>query len=317
MSYPQLYGIGIRRQAITITSFFLHSLEATYHACVVYYITIYSFADIVISPNGQLSDRTFISVILLLYTMWVMNIAVLFNTNDWTWITVAGTALSIAFTFLYTAVYSTVAKTVGFGLAGYIFTSIHFWLTFIVALGICLLPRLAITYFLRLINPTDTEIAKEIELTLKSGCITKGQVSPECISNYKTGRQSRIEDLNTLQSLSGLPNIAIKPTLSAGSIRSRIDGPQFLSPVAVTPSPLSTERSTLEITDIHHTRESFSIPHQTRALLLPSLKPRRYSLGDSFSLANVSEQHLETRRRGASLYLQKPPSGLIRPDQNE
>lgn len=282
----------MKKQAISLKSFLVHSLEAAYHAAVIYYITVSSFSDISIGVVGQISDRNIFSIIIILYTVWMMNIGILLFTSNWTWIPIIFIIISSTLTFVYAAIYSSVPKTVGYISARYIFSSWYFWLNFFLIAVVCFLPRLVLKYFLRTFFPSDTQIAQEIE---RIGEITKiypvddvdtgklkSKTSSTAPSDYLTERYCS----KRLSLKSGISEVYKRDYASSGS---------------------SQRKSTLEISDIYHTRESFHLPPLTIPILLQPPPKRRYSFG-----THVASEVAELQRRRLSFFLQKPVSEIMK-----
>ena len=272
LQYPALYGIGIRREAISWPKFLIHSLEAIYHACAVYYITIYSLSESLMLPTGQMLDRTSFSVISILYILWIANISVLMSTNTLNKISIGGVVLSNIFTIVYAFILS---ATPSFkNLIIYIFQMPSFWLTFVLAAIVCWIPRFAVGYLLRTLTPTDTQLAQEMESLVKKSGKTYAAVFPEA--------DILIESRHSDPTRAGMGG----PTLSAHSLRAQsVHFSQGRSS--------AVHKSTLEITDARTgARESFNLPDETEYLVKrnsevgpPSLPPAPKERARSF--ANV------------------------------
>lgn len=273
MSMPQLYSIGIQRQSLTWYGFLLHSFEAVYHACVIYFLTISAFSDIELLPTGELSDYTGISIIMTLYTMWVMDLSVVMNSNKITAISFAGLLLSLFFTIIYTVTFSAIPNSVGAGILSPIFSSVHFWMTFLLIAVVCAIPRMVISYTRRQFKPTDTQIAQEIEAVQRK----YKRVGLEPVTNTFSHSPTKSFEPGSRGQI-GLDGTR------RGSIKSARDA------LFSSPSLLSPDRSTLEVTDIHHTRESFFIPQDTISLILPG--ERRHSLAATTDLETILMQRV-------------------------
>lgn len=237
LTVPQLYGVGIRQEALTWTIFMADSCEGLYHACIIYFFATAAHSQVGIFQGCQLDDRYISNVVIILYTMWISNISVFLNTQSWTALPICGLIFEFVTTVGYTFILSATPTSTAYQAAPFIFASGDFWLVFLLVLVTCLLPRLVVKYCLLLWKPTDTQIAKEIE------------------PNRRGLRE--ISLLGTYHSM-------VRLTSSRASLGYR-------SPLTIrTPAMTSvvSRSSTLEVTDIRFLRESFSLPRDTGSLIL-------------------------------------------------
>lgn len=293
MKYPKLYQLGISGSAMNEMSFLAHSLEAVYHAIIIFFITTYSFADEPITSVGQLNDISILDAITFIYTMWTIDIAVFMNTYDWSWITVFGLTFSIFLTFIYTIVFSATPGLIGSKLDYLIFRSINFWLTFVLVITVCLAPRTVYFYLQRLLAPTDTQIIQECYKKLRPETVDVEVYTPEDILklpsfsvSVKSPRNNEFFDYPTSAD-HALPmdRISMERAISHDKETQReqmnvvTDNCIVVASTEQVESPamFSTERSTLEITHIRRHRESFSLPTGVVPLLISNPSIRRHS----------------------------------------
>ncbi|KAI8912623.1 hypothetical protein EDD86DRAFT_245506 [Gorgonomyces haynaldii] len=272
MIYPALYQIGVKREAINWFLFLGPSFEAIYHATVLTFFVFYGLDNVHLSASVDVLSRVPSSVVVMLMCIWTSNIAIFINTDSISMIPVGALVFSNAMSVIYAFVWDA-SDPLQTGMASAIFSSISFWLLFLLIQVVCYVPRFAISYIWRMESPTDTHIAQEID---KKGLVHPGAIAPSPIGDKTSG--------------------LLKPPSRQIS--------QYRQSISVTstdkltvPMRLPPQRSTLEVTDVHmKARDSFNIPDETKFLLFKM--SRRKTIDGS--MARQSESS-DFRRRALSM----------------
>lgn len=182
-----------------------------------------------------------------------MNFGVLFETYEWSYIPIMLIIFSISTTFIYGGIYSAVPNSLGFNVMKHMLNSSHFWLTFLLILVTCFVPRLAIGYYFTTCKPTDIQIAKELESEM----------------NHKSNGKFSLHLVNPT------PKITLQSKTSSTVCRTSVSH----GTISFRHSVLPKGESTLEITDIHHAgRDSVSLPRVTIPIILSPRLCRRSQL---------------------------------------
>jgi hypothetical protein len=195
-----------------------------------------------------------------------MNFGVIFEVYELSYIPIMLMVFSTATTFIYSSIYSAVPKSVGSNVFTQIFSSPHFWLTFHLILVACFIPRLAIGYYFRAYKPNDIQIAKELEREMNHK--TDGNFSLKVIN-------PTIDSSN--QSKTCLANHQSSAIRKSATCRPSIEKRASLGLLSIGDSVITPGESTLEITDIHHARDSASLPPVTIPIILTPQLIRRAS----------------------------------------
>ena len=167
LAVPGLYRRGIERKEWTQTKFWLYMFDGAYQSLICFFMPylLISPTQSVTGLNGQdLNAVTRLGIYVATSAVFVVNVYVLLNTYRWDWLMVLLTAISILLIWFWTGVYSSfVAADTFYDSASEVFGSLSYWVTTLLTIIICLLPRFAIKSFQKAFLPYDIDVIREQE----------------------------------------------------------------------------------------------------------------------------------------------------------
>ncbi|KAL5035257.1 hypothetical protein RTP6_002978 [Batrachochytrium dendrobatidis] len=165
--FPPLYNIGIMRVVLTHTQVLIYVAEAVYQGVVIFFVQYLALRDVAIHANGRPEDALYFSISVAICCLTMTNFFIAFSTHLWTWIVFAAILGTNTIIFVFLVVYMELPASPWPHYESILYTSSTFWLSFILTITLCSLPKFAYLSFSRLITPTDTAIAQEHEKQLQ------------------------------------------------------------------------------------------------------------------------------------------------------
>jgi phospholipid-translocating ATPase len=125
------------------------------------YLTFYQ-GDFATESGRDIASRNQIGVFVACSAIIVVNVYILINQYRWDWLFLLITTISTLLVFLWTAIYSAFTSTGDFyQTAAHVFGSLTYWVTILLTVLICLLPRSASKVVQKLFFPRDVDIIRE------------------------------------------------------------------------------------------------------------------------------------------------------------
>ena len=191
LAVPQLYRRGIERKEWTQLKFWIYMFDAAYQSLICFFMAYLLFAPAsAVTANGlDLDERTRFGIFIGTAVIFVINTYVLMNTYRWDWLLVLLTAISILSIWFWTGVYSSfVGSDQFYKAAAEVFGTLSYWVTVLLTIIVCLLPRFASKAFQKVFKPYDVDIIREQE---KQGRFRYlNDVSPDASPAKLTGGES-------------------------------------------------------------------------------------------------------------------------------
>ncbi|RCH99963.1 hypothetical protein CU098_004186 [Rhizopus stolonifer] len=167
LKYPQLYRMGLRNDKFKVWRFWLTIADSIYQSTVCFFFPYMLLVGGAIDPSGHDANGLYeIGTIISSIAVCVANFFVVFSLYSYTWIQVLIISLSILVYYAFVAIY---AQFNTFIFAGHVrlFGFGYYWLTLILTVAACFIPRLTAKHFLHQYFPYDNDIIREIELVKK------------------------------------------------------------------------------------------------------------------------------------------------------
>jgi phospholipid-transporting ATPase len=166
--YPQLYAMGQKNSAFTMRVFMEWTVNAFYHSIVLYIFSCLFWYSDLIQGDGKIAGHwVWGTAMYAAVLMTVLGKAALV-TNNWTKYHIIAIPGSMAFFWVFVAVFALVAPMVGmapeyYGTVPRIFESPVFWLQAPVLAILCLLRDVAWKYAKRMYRPEAYHHIQEIQ----------------------------------------------------------------------------------------------------------------------------------------------------------
>ena len=139
-------------------------LDGLYQGVICYFMVWLLFAPAQsVSGNGlDINERTRYGIYVASAAVVVVNTYVLMNTYRWDWLMLLLTAISVLLLWFWTGVYSasTYSQT-WYHSAPEVYGALSYWVSILLSIVICLLPRFAIKSFQKVFFPYDIDIIRE------------------------------------------------------------------------------------------------------------------------------------------------------------
>ena len=164
LAVPQLYRRGIERKEWTQPKFWAYMFDGAYQSLICYYMThlLFQPASSVTGNGLDLNERTRYGIYIATSAVIVVNTYVLLNTYRWDWLMVLLVVISILLIYFWTGVYSAFTSSdVWYNAAPQVLGTLSYWVTVLLTVIICLLPRFAIKSFQKVFLPYDIDIIRE------------------------------------------------------------------------------------------------------------------------------------------------------------
>lgn len=164
LAFPQLYVRGIRGLEYTKPKFWYYMFDGLYQSVVVFFVPYLVWSlGLAISWNGKgIDSLSDFGTTVAVSAIFAANLYVGVNTNYWTiltWIVVWGSSIVM---LLWIVIYS-FFETVDFiDEVVILFGNVTFWATVIIAVFICLVPRVFIKFINTSYRPLDKDIVREM-----------------------------------------------------------------------------------------------------------------------------------------------------------
>ncbi|KAG0193037.1 hypothetical protein DFQ28_006778 [Apophysomyces sp. BC1034] len=167
LCYPELYRMGLRNDKFKTWRFWLTIFDSIYQSTVCFFFPYMLLIGGTVDTHGFDANGVYeIGTIVSGISVCVANFFIVFCLYSYTWIQVCVISLSILLYYAFVAVYSQINT---FIFAGHVrlFGSGSYWLTLILTVVACFIPRVAAKYYLHQYHPYDNDIIREIELVLQ------------------------------------------------------------------------------------------------------------------------------------------------------
>ncbi|KAG1176891.1 hypothetical protein G6F70_006319 [Rhizopus microsporus] len=166
LKYPQLYRMGLRNDKFKVWRFWLTTFDSIYQSAVCFFFPYMLLVGGPIDPNGYDANGLYeIGTIISSIAVCVANLFVVFSLYSYTWIQVLVVSLSILVYYAFVAVYAQF-NTFIFGGHIRLFGTGFYWLTLILTVTACFIPRFAAKHYIHQYRPYDNDIIREIELVI-------------------------------------------------------------------------------------------------------------------------------------------------------
>lgn len=138
--------------------------DGVYQSVICYFMghLLFRPASFVTSNGLSVNDRSRIGVYIASATIVVVNLYVLMNTYRWDWLMVLLVAISILLIWFWTGIYTAFSSSLEFYKAApQVYGQLSFWVTTLLTVAICLLPRFAAKAAQKMFRPRDVDIVRE------------------------------------------------------------------------------------------------------------------------------------------------------------
>jgi magnesium-transporting ATPase (P-type) len=163
LAAPQLYMTGIKQELYGSALFLLYMLDGLYQSLVVFYFSMAAFGEFPVNAEGYSTNISQFGTLAATMAVTSANIYMGLCFHRWTWITHFVVWGSPIVFMLFVIIYSYLPGSTLSGVVVDQFGQGTFWLSLIVGVIMCLLPRFILKAFLTQWRPRDTDIIKEIE----------------------------------------------------------------------------------------------------------------------------------------------------------
>ncbi|RHZ55987.1 hypothetical protein Glove_408g11 [Diversispora epigaea] len=158
---PELYQMGIRREAYSMFKFFVFMIEGIYQSLVCFFVPYLAY-ETGANRYGRQADYLELGTTMAVACIVMANFFTGFNAQCWTvfhFVAVFGSASLI---FIYISIYSLIPFSGIYGYNEAIYGTGVFWFCVILSIVLCLLPRYLWKFWQRNYRPTDIDIIQEI-----------------------------------------------------------------------------------------------------------------------------------------------------------
>ncbi|ORY91437.1 hypothetical protein BCR43DRAFT_479794 [Syncephalastrum racemosum] len=144
--YPQVYQVGIDHKLYTQRRFWLYFSDAIWQSLVVFYAFYFLYDNNDPNPNGHPASMLQFSSAVAITAIVAANLVPGFNTYYWTWFQFFFISLELLVTFLFTLIYGLFPSVDIYGMGNMLFGGGSFWLTFLLAVTVALMPRYLVSF---------------------------------------------------------------------------------------------------------------------------------------------------------------------------
>ncbi|KAK1664309.1 hypothetical protein QYE76_052468 [Lolium multiflorum] len=156
LAYPKLYGTGQRNEKYNVNLFVLNMLEALWQSLVVFYIPYFAYRQSTIDMSSLGDLWALASVI-------IVNMQLAMDIFRWNWIIHAFVWGTIAATAICLFVIDSIWFLPGYGAIFHVMGTGLFWLLLLIIIVAAMVPHFVIKAFTEHFNPSDSQIAREME----------------------------------------------------------------------------------------------------------------------------------------------------------
>lgn len=164
LKHPQLYRMGLRDDKFKVWRFWLTIFDSIFQSSVCFFFPYMLLIGGPIDPTGHDANGVYeIGTIVSGIAVCVANLFVVFSLYSYTWIQILITSLSILVYYAFVSIY---AQFNTFIFAGHVrlFGTGFYWLTLILTITACYIPRMTAKHYIHQYYPYDNDIIREIEL---------------------------------------------------------------------------------------------------------------------------------------------------------
>ncbi|EDO14724.1 hypothetical protein Kpol_1075p2, partial [Vanderwaltozyma polyspora DSM 70294] len=165
MVVPQLYKVGILRLEWNQRKFVWYMIDGFYQSVICFFFPylIYHKTMLVTNNGFGLEHRYYVGTFIATIAVVACNLYILLHQYRWDWFTGFFVGLSIMILFAWTGIWSSsLTSNEYFKSASRIYATPVFWGIMFVGVLFCLLPRFTYDCFLKLFNPSDVDIIREM-----------------------------------------------------------------------------------------------------------------------------------------------------------
>ncbi|KAG0735280.1 hypothetical protein G6F16_006939 [Rhizopus arrhizus] len=164
LKHPQLYRMGLRNDKFKVWRFWLTIFDSIFQSSVCFFFPYMLLIGGPIDPTGHDANGVYeIGTIVSGIAVCVANLFVVFSLYSYTWIQALIISLSILVYYAFVSIY---AQFNTFIFAGHVrlFGTGFYWLTLILTITACYIPRMTAKHYIHQYYPYDNDIIREIEL---------------------------------------------------------------------------------------------------------------------------------------------------------
>ncbi|RCI05348.1 hypothetical protein CU098_011835 [Rhizopus stolonifer] len=164
LKYPELYRMGLRNDKFKMWRFWLTIVDSIFQSIVCFFFPYILLIGGGIDPTGHDANGLYeVGTIISSIAVCVANLFVVSSLYSYTWIQALISSLSILVYYVFVVIY---AQFNTFIFAGHdrLFGTGFYWLTLILTVVACFIPRLTAKHFLHQYYPYDNDIIREVEL---------------------------------------------------------------------------------------------------------------------------------------------------------
>ncbi|KAI8388333.1 uncharacterized protein BYT42DRAFT_559728 [Radiomyces spectabilis] len=173
LCYPELYRMGIRNDKFKVWRFWMTIVDSIFQSTVCFFFPYMLLLGGSPDPNGYSQNGVYeIGTIVSSITVIVANLFVAFSLYSYTWIQVLIISLSILVYYAFVGVYSCFNTFIFAGQARLFGTGLY-WLTLMLTVVACFIPRVSAKHYIHQYIPYDNDIVREIELVQHDGRVEK------------------------------------------------------------------------------------------------------------------------------------------------
>ncbi|KAL0077663.1 hypothetical protein F4703DRAFT_1880396 [Phycomyces blakesleeanus] len=169
LAYPELYRMGLRNDKFKVWRFWLTIFDSIFQSAVCFFFPYMLLLGGSIDPTGRDHNGVYeLGTIISSIAVIVANLFVAFSLYSYTWIQLVGIAGSICVYYVFVAIYA-LFNTFIFAGQSNVFGTGLYWLSLILTVVACFLPRVSAKHYLHQYHPYDNDIVREDVLVLKKG----------------------------------------------------------------------------------------------------------------------------------------------------
>ncbi|KAI3649657.1 hypothetical protein MP228_005289 [Amoeboaphelidium protococcarum] len=198
MLVPEVYVHGIKQKLYTYKQFILYIIDGIYQSLVCFYIAFLAAGNGSIVYDGYVADKAVLGTLASTCAVLVANLYMGFDNLAWTWLSFFSYGIGILIYFLMAIIVSFIKGSSLYGLGFQLFGSPVFYLSVILSVVICMLPRYLYKYSQVLISPSDIDILREI---IKYNLVAErnkihGDREDDLIKKYVPSNMASREDMS-------------------------------------------------------------------------------------------------------------------------
>eukprot|EP01135_Chromosphaera_perkinsii_P007148 Nk52_evm1s717 gene=Nk52_evmTU1s717 len=207
LKFPQLYYMGQKNLLFNVRVF-LNMLAYGFYASLIMFYGVYFTYKMQQDPDSgkdaqglEMMGVTCSGILVV-----VVNFEIALKTYYWTWINALFVFLSVAAWWFFCYVFYTAPVFIDWGswylITNHVVGNPNFWFLMFVVLGYIFVPVLAIMFFFQQVQPTASDIVREIERMEDSGVEVDYEDIPENLDGIKPGDKLHPAMIRTRSNLS-------------------------------------------------------------------------------------------------------------------